>query len=81
MQVVDASFDEKVGTLRLMRLSLTNKASTYHVDMVSAMVKLMREIVESSSDVIGCGMVFHSTTSSRDDVWRATLSSLGLLNA
>ena len=66
MQVDDVSFDEKVGTMRLMRLSLTNKASTYSADMMSAMENFAEEKKESSSDVIGYGMAFHSTTPSRD---------------
>ena len=61
------------------RLSPTNEASTDNADMTSAMVKLAEEIEELTSDVIGYGMVFHSTTSSRDTVWRAALSFLSRL--
>ena len=57
-------------------LSPTNKASTGNTDMMSAVVKLAEEIEESSSYGIGYGMAFHSMTSSRDKVWRATLSFL-----
>ena len=66
--------DMKLASLTC--LSPTNKASTDNADMMSAVVKLTREIEESSLDVIGYGRVFHSMTSSRDTVWRAALSSL-----
>ena len=49
---------------------------TDNADTMSAMVKLAEEIEESSPDVIGYGMAFHPTTSSRDKVCRAALSFL-----
>ena len=45
-------------------------------DTMSAMVELAVKFEESSSDVIGYGMVSHAMTISRENVWRAMPSSL-----
>ena len=44
-------------------------------DTMSAMKKFAEKIEESSSDVIGYGMVSHPMTIFREKVWRAMLST------
>ena len=47
-------------------------------DTMSAMVKLAREVEDSSSDVLVYGMVTLPMASSRNQMWRAMLSFLSL---